>query len=386
MMPGPSPSVHGALKKKSRTVYKGAMGGPRTAVVVALLLAGAQANAADSLLFLGSPAQSEAADREVVEAATIYTRDLGVTIRVLTRAAPVVVSPQGVADVAALARAAGARLAFWFAPRAHAMGVSGAILYTVGRDGVQDTHALPVPGPDGPELHRAIGLKLRAVLTGAPIAGPTVPMPRPAPTTGAASRPDRAPAPTASAPAPGAATTAAQVPPGRDREVRVRLGTGYWLTVPASGTHLRQGVAIEASVQPHPLVEAHLGLDVTTKVEATATTGVATLLDLPVRAGARLVLHRARLTLGLGPLVSLPVLSAHGLATDGTSGRSTKVAAGLGASAVVRYELWRRVSVGVRLLFERTLPHTRFLIDQTPAIDDGTWLVGLGVGVSFVAR
>ncbi|MBI5482010.1 MAG: hypothetical protein HY906_24355 [Deltaproteobacteria bacterium] len=363
------------------------MGASRSAIVLAVLLIGAPARAADALLFLGSPEHDEAEERAVVEAAIIYTRDLGVTIRVLPRAPPAAVSPESVAEVAAVARAGGARLVFWYAPRTRGVTAAGVVLYTVGRDGVHETHALVVPGPATPELHRALGLKLRAVLTGAARAEPSVPMPRPSVAPGAGplrpGTPSAAAAPTS---APASPTTGPPgTPPAKSRRLRMRLATSYWLTVPASGTLLRQGLAVEAAAQPHPLVEAHLGLDLTTRPAVTGASGVATLLDLPIRAGARLLLRRGRWALGLGPVVSLHVLSATGLATDGTAGSSTQATAGLGAVAVARLEVWSHMSLDVRLLLERTLPHTRFLLNGAPAIDDGTLLVGVGVGVSFVA-
>jgi hypothetical protein len=355
------------------------MGAARWAILVGLVALAAPPAAAETLLFLRAPAQTEAEVSAVLEQVAIYTRDLGVAISVRSEAPPATVTGGAIAATAALARAAGARLVFWYAPR---IGEAGTVLYTVGGDGVRDTHALIVAG--AADLPRVLALKLRAVVTGAVHAEPSVPLPPPA-SPPAASVTASTPAAAAAATAPVAALAAAAAPAAAPARRGVRVATGYWLTVPAGGALTRQGLAVEVAAQPRPALEVHLGLDFTTKPAVTGAGGVATLFDLPVRLGARLLLRRGGWTFGLGPLASLHVLSATGLALDGVAGGATRATAGLGAAVLARRDVSERTTVEVRVLFERTVPHTRFLLHGTPAIDDGTWLLGLGAAVGFVA-
>jgi hypothetical protein len=129
--------------------------------------------------------------RALLDAVAVYTRDLGLAVRAAADPLPVPGDAAAARSAAATLRAQGARLGFWCEMRP---GDDVAVLTVVGGDGHLELHLVERTGAHEAELYRAIGLKLRSVLTGTAIPEPPRPPP-PAPP---------APAPTATVPAIGA--------------------------------------------------------------------------------------------------------------------------------------------------------------------------------------
>ena len=174
----------------------------RLILLAGLMLGEGPAAGQETILWFGSQAPTDLDQAALLQAVAVYTRDLRLTVRALaaTRLAP---TPAGAAQAVPLLRAADARLAFWCEGTA-AMGQ--VVLYTVDANGALETHAIEGISAAGPELYRAIALKLRSVVadTGAP-AGSEAAAGRAAPA-----------APGVAAPgAPGVAAPAAPPPPAQ---------------------------------------------------------------------------------------------------------------------------------------------------------------------------
>ncbi|HEY3357805.1 MAG TPA: hypothetical protein VGQ83_31425 [Polyangia bacterium] len=344
----------------------------RAALLLTLTVAAVPAAADGTVLFLSAGERSRLDEGALLDAVAIYTRDLGLVVRV-ELGAPAALTPAAVALVLARARAAGARLVFWCTAH-RGPGGGTIVLYTVAGDGgrAPEVHEAPVPGP-APDVDRALALKLRAILTGAVALDPMV-----------ARRAIPLPAP-ASAAAPATGAGGAAPPPRAGPRRRAQVAAGYWLTAPRHAELIRQGLSVEAATTLGAHLEAHVGLEVTTRPSISEATGIATLLDLPIRLGARGLLRRGRWGVGGGPVVTVHVLAASGLAPDGARGDSTQVSIGLGAAALARRRISSHLSVDLRLLIERTVPRTRFLLGGLPAIDEGALLLGAGLALGFAA-
>ncbi len=362
-----------------------------SALTLALLSASARAEAAQAIVFLGG-ARPALDDARLLDAVAVYTRDLRLEVHRRPGAAPGEVTAQTLGAVVALVRGEQARLAFWYVVRP----AGDTVLYAVGLDGERPlVSALPVAGGPGPELDRALALKLRAILTGAADSEPRIATPEPVVEVGPAVKPEISPRPEVTpepspSPSPSPSTSAVPSPSPSPAAAasssagRSWLGAaGYWLTVPASGDFVRHGVALEAARRLRGAFEVHAGLEVSTGAELVGDTGIGTLSDLPVRVGARVLFRRGRVTVGLGPVASLHVLSASGLAREGGEGEALRFGGGLGGELLARVGLRGHMSADLRLLVERTLPHTRFLIQGAPVLDQGAVLFGVGLGLSF---
>ncbi|MCC6994408.1 MAG: hypothetical protein IT370_07250 [Deltaproteobacteria bacterium] len=373
------------------------MRGGRAAVALALALligsASARAEAAQAILFLGGtrPALDDA---RLLDAVAVYTRDLRLEVHRRPGAAPAEVTAQSLGAVVALVRGEQARLAFWYVVRP----AGDTVLYAVGLDGERPlVSALPVAGGPGPELDRALALKLRAILTGAAQDEPRIATPEPVAVEvkpQVSPRPELKPSPSPTpSPSPSPSPTPSPSPVSRGAVPSPSplapaggawLGAaGYWLTVPSSGDFVRHGVALEAARRLRGAFEVHAGLEVSTGAELVGATGIGTLSDFPLRVGARVLFRRGRVTVGLGPVAALHVLSASGLAREGGSGEALRFGGGLGGELLARVGLRGHMSADLRVLVERTLPHTRFLIEGAPVLDQGAVLFGVGVGLSF---
>lgn len=349
----------------------------RMAVTLSLLLACARTAAAGPrTLVLLHATQPAADDAALAQAVSIYTRDLDYDLQVGGDVAPEI-TPEGLGRVIAYVRGSGARMAFW--TESHRR--DEAVLYAVGIvEGRVAMNALRVVGVVGHELHRALALKVRAVLTGAadeeknePLPPPKLPPPPPA-------------APRVvyvQVPAPPPAVMAPPPPPYR---ARFRLAVDYRATLPVADLGLvRHGVAVDASLPIGRVVELALGVDVATSPSKQIAAGLASLFDLPLRLSVRARLERSRLRLAGGAVVSLHVLSATAIGFDGTRGDATRVAAGLGGEVVAQARLTEHMALDARVLVEGLVPDEKFQLHGSLAIDAGGALVGLGAGLVFSA-
>ena len=370
------------------------MGTGRAAVALALALliggASARADAAQAIVFLGG-ARPALDDARLLDAVAVYTRDLRLEVHRRPGAAPGEITAQSLGAVVALVRGERARLAFWYVVRP----AGDTVLYTVGLDGERPlVNALPVAGGPGPELDRALALKLRAILTGAadseprlatpdPVVEPAKPEPAVTPSPSPSPSPSASPSPPPS-PSPSPSPSASTPRAGAAGASKSWLGAaGYWLTVPTSGDFVRHGVALDVARRLRGAFEVHAGLEVSTGAELVGETGIGTLSDLPLRIGARVLFRRSRVAVALGPVASLHVLSASGLAREGGRGEALRFGAGVGGELLGRVGLRGQMAAELRVLVERTLPHTRFLIEGAPLLDQGAVLFGVGVGLSF---
>jgi hypothetical protein len=357
----------------------------RLGLVLLSLAVAAQARAGARTLILLHGTQPAAEDAALAQAVTIYSRDLDYEVQ---RSGDVVpeITPEGLGRVVAFVRQSGARMAFWAESRAATPPRKNeAVLYAVGNvNGRIAINALRVRGVVGPELDRALALKVRAVLTGAADVEPNEPLPPPKlppppPVAAPAANPPprivyvNVPVPTPTTP-----------PPPAPRP-RFRLAADYRLTLPQNPALLRHGVYVDASLPLGRFVELFLGVDVATAPAQQIAAGLASLFDLPLRLGLRARLERGRWRFLLGAVASLHVLSATAVGFDGTRGDATRLSAGLGGELDVQARLTEHMSADLRFLAEGLVPDERFQLHGALAIDAGGALFGLGAGLSFSA-
>jgi hypothetical protein len=316
--------------------------GGTIALAILLMAAPAAGDAGGTVLFLTAP-QPVADDAAIAEAVAIYTRDLGLVVRQVARA-PSENGPERVAEVAALVRAEGARLAFWVRPGGPE---GGQVLCAVSRSS-PSLIEVKLAGVEG-DRARALALEVRALVTGG------VDPPKP---------------------------TGPVVEPRRD--ARLLLALGYRLTLPTDTALLRQGIVVEAALPLGRYLEPWLALELTTAPTRTVgNQGQASLLDVPIRTGLHALWRRGRATLGLGPTFALHLVMATALGTDGTSGSAFRVEAGLGGDLLGRVRITDRIAVELHFLVEELLPNNHFQLHGTPALDGGGLLFGLGATLVF---
>lgn len=179
-----------------------------------------------------------------------------------------------------------------------------------------------------------------------------------------------------------AASLAAAADEGR---TWLRLSGGYRLTVPTDPAQIRHALFIEGALPLGRVVELTLATEMATEPTGVVDGGAVTLLDVPLRAGARAVLTRGRLRFGGGPLVTLHVLAATEIVTGSGRADDVRVAAGLGADAVLQIALTSHVGVDVRVLAEGIVPRQRFVVGGQTALDVGPALFGVATGLVFSA-
>jgi len=373
----------------------------------------------------------------LLDAVAIYTRDLGVTVlRSNDRRRPLA-EPSALADISELLRSRNARLAFWCQTRADGRSVE--LVVTDGRR-YTTREAFERDGPAGPEIYRAIALKLRAALTGpeppSPAASPNrdrgernaaqppigrgaPPGPegagdatssgagdrvRPADAPRSAARPPApriepsVPAPPSEAsPAPALARPAspalpsetslgmgpAQSPPPH----LVSLAVGYALSRPSGSAPWRNAAAIHGMASFDRRAEIDLGLEVAPAAERDVPTGFVSVTDLPLRLGARLVHRSGVYLLAAGALVGVHALFA--TATASSADRATEstrvLAASFGLELLARGPSVRGFAPEVRLFGEVNAPNTRFRVRGATALEPGALTVGLGLGIAVPA-
>jgi hypothetical protein len=355
----------------------------RLLLVLVSLAVAARARAGARTLVLLHSTQPAAEDAALAQAVTIYSRDLDYDVQRSDDVIPEI-TPEGLGRVVAFVRQSGARMAFWADPRAGTQPRKNeAVLYAVGNiNGRIAINALRVRGLVGPELDRALALKVRAVLTGAadvepnePLPPPKLPPPAPPVEPRAGPPPPRIVYVNVPLPAP-------PLPPYR---ARFRLAANYRLTLPQNTALMRHGVYLDASLPLGRFVELALGVDVASAPTQQISVGLASLFDLPLRLGLRARLERGRWRFLVGAVASLHVLVATAIGFDGTRGDATRVAAGLGGELDLQARLVGHMSADLRVLAEGLVPDEKFQLHGALAIDAGGALFGIGAGLSFSA-
>jgi hypothetical protein len=306
--------------------------------------------------------------RALLDAVGVYTRDLGLTVRAAPDPVAVPADAPSARDAAAALRAQGARLGFWCEMRA---GADVAVLTVVAADGHLELHVVERTGAHEAELYRAIGLKLRSVLTGT-----AIPEPPPA----------RATPPAATTPVPAAApvpTVSAQALPPATRRPFVSLG--YRFSSPVDSAKPRHALAIEGALGLGPVLEIAAGTELATRLEQPGNNGdTISLFDWPITAGARFVRRGSRFTVGGGAFAAVHLLWASATGSDGMSGSSFVVSGGAGAELLARLRLAGGLAAEARLFAEVPVPTTSYSLRGTEVLNFGT-RAGVGVGVAFPA-
>ena len=327
----------------------------------------APAGDATVLWFRSSDAAATIDARALLDAVAVYTRDLGLTVRAAADPAPVPADAPAAREASAALRAQGARLGFWCELRP---GADVAVLTVIGTDGHLELHLVERTGAHEAELYRAIGLKLRSVLTGTAVPEPT-PVPPPA-------APPPAPALAASVP-----TVAARAePPSPARRPFVSLG--YRLSSPVDNASARHALAIDARLPLGLLVEIYAGTELAARREDVVDTDTLSIFDWPLIAGARVVRRGGRATFGGGVFAALHLLWASASGTDGMSERSFTAGGGTGAELLARLHLGGAVAGELRVYAEVPFPTTHFSLRGHEAVDLGA-RAGAGLGLVFPA-
>jgi hypothetical protein len=362
-------------------------------ISTALLGAGAPpATANDPVVLWLGPFGSGALDgAALLEAVSVYTRDLSLETRTATDVSPPTPAARdaGVdAGAGAAIRAHGARLGFWCEPAPDAQTTA---LIIVDGEGRLEVRVVDSAGLDGPELHRAIALKLRAVLAatiGPDAAAISGEAPR---ATSASGKPALVVPPSASATAPadsgargGAGVVAvAVVPPAARGPGRIFAALGYRVSTSLGSGAVQQGAAGEAGARLGRAVELALGAALETRANGNVSAGTVSLFDLPIDVGARWVRRGpGRLSWGGGPFAAVHLSWATATASTGARQTSFDLGGGVGVAALVRGALGQGIAGEARLYTELPLPSTTYWVQGTPVLDRGA-RVGLGLSLLF---
>ena len=277
---------------------------------------------AQTILWFRSADTATIDARALLDAVAVYTRDLGLEVRAAPEATPVPADASAATAATATLRAQGARLGFWCELRA---GADVAVLTVVAPDGHLELHLVERTGAQEAELYRAIGLKLRSVLTGTAT-------PEPAPRRAA----PPAPSPTASPPAGGSPSTSASAPrPRRPRHRHGVLSHRSAIACRCRSTPRRPACARDrrgAADRPAPGVA--LGTALAPRIEEQVGTDTLSIFDWPITAGARIVRRRPGVTFGGGLFAALHLRWASATGADaGMAQSATSFTAGAGAGA-----------------------------------------------------
>jgi hypothetical protein len=309
--------------------------------------------------------------RALLDAVAVYTRDLGLAVQAVPEAAPVPSDASAATAATATLRAQGARLGFWCELRP---GADVAVLTVVAPDGHLELHLVERTGAHEAELYRAIGLKLRSVLTGTAT-------PEPAP--------PRAPPP-ASPPAgtitPDVGVRAEAAPPPAPLR-RPFVSLGYRVSMPFDAASPRHALAIEGAMPVGRLLELALGTALAPRIEERVDTDSLSVFDWPITAGARIVRRRPRVTLGGGLFAGLHLRWASAAGADAgmaQSSTSFTAGAGVGAEALARIRLTGALAGELRVYAELPLPTTHYTLRGAEAVELGP-RGGVGLGLAFPA-
>jgi hypothetical protein len=347
------------------------------------------------VLWLG-PFEAGALDgAALLEAVSVYTRDLSLETRTATDVPPPTPAARdaGVdAAAGAALRAHGARLGFWCEPAPDARTTALIIVDGEGRLAVR---VVDSAGLDRPELHRAIALKLRAVLAatigpeaaaisgGAPRAPPSSPAPAVVvPPASAAVRTDSAASGSAGA------VVVATAPPFSRGPSRFFAAIGYRVSTPLGSGAIQQGAAAEAGARLGSALELATGAAIETRATGSSGAEGVSLFDLPIELEARWVRrgrHPSRLSSlswGGGAFAAVHLTWATATAALGARQTSFDLGGGIGVAALVRGALGGGVAGEARLYAELPLPSTTYWVAGVPVLDRGA-RVGLGLALVF---
>jgi hypothetical protein len=353
------------------------------------------AAAQETILWFGPQAPTDLDEAALLQAVAVYTRDLRLTVRAIAETR-MPRTPAGGAKAVALLRDLDARLAFW----CEGTSTSGdVVLYTVDAKGAIDAHPIQGTALAGPELYRAIALKLRSVVAGTeppptpdadPRKGSTAPAtspgsadshaPPPGKTEGAGKPPS--PGSPSAAPAPVETVAVAGRPGAPQTHSKLSGAIGYRLSVPTGDAPWRHALALEGAFAIARRVEITLGGELAPSVEGQVAAGRVSLFDLPIRAGARWVRPGPRLWLAAGAFGALHLLSAQATDPAGNQATTFTAAAGAGLEALGRIPFGPAIAGELRLFAEAIAPRTVFWVGGTPAIELGA-RVGAGLGLAF---
>jgi hypothetical protein len=298
--------------------------------------------------------------RALLDAVAIYTRDLGLTVRAAAEPRAVPGDAASAREASVVLRAQGARLGFWCEMRA---GADVAVLTVVGGDGHLELHLVERTGAHEAELYRAIGLKLRSVLTGTAIPEP----PRPPP-------------PAALVPVVPTVAAAAAPPPSTHPFATV----GYQLSTPVASASARHALAIDGALPVGRLLEIAVGTELGPRLEQAANGDRLSLFDWPITAGVRVVRSGARTSFGGGVFAAVHLLWASATSGAGARDSSFTGAAGGGVEVLARFRLTGALAGQVRAYVEVPLPTTRYQLDGTEVAAVST-RAGLGLGLALPA-
>jgi hypothetical protein len=308
--------------------------------------------------------------RALLDAVAVYTRDLGLTVRAAAEPAPVPADARSARDAATALRAQAARLGFWCEMRP---GADVAVLTVVGADAHLELHLVERTGAHEAELYRAIGLKLRSVLTGT-----AVPEPPPAPRAPPPAVP--APEPPATPPTIGARAEPATPSPAR----RPFLSLGYRFSSPVDDASPRHALAIDGALPLGRFVEIDAGTELAPRRADTVDTDTISIFDWPIIAGARVVRRSGRATLGGGLFAALHLLWASANGGDGMTQSAFTAAGGAGAELLGRLHLTGALAAELRVYAEVPVPTTHFSLRGHQAVDMGA-RAGAGLSLAFPA-
>ena len=369
------------------------------ALAVALLGAGSPPMPAGDpvVLWLGSFEAGALDGAALLEAVSVYTRDLSLETRTATDVPPPTSAAReaGIDAAAGVAiRAHGARLGFWCEPAADGKTTT---LIIVDGEGRLEVRLVDSAGLDGPERYRAIALKLRAVLAATigpeaaatpgatPRAASSAPVVIVSPPAGAA------PAAADSVAAGGAgAEVVATALPGTPASGRFFAALGYRVSTPFGSGSIQQGAAAEAGARLGRAAELVLGLALETRMTSGTGAGTVSLFDLPIAVEARWVRRGSRssrssrlsrLSWGGGAFAAVHLLWATATDPTGAQQASFDLGGGAGVAALVRGSLGRGVAGEARLYAELPFPRTTYWVQGAPVLDLGA---RLGLGLAFV--
>jgi hypothetical protein len=322
----------------------------------------------------------------LLETVAVYTRDLNLETRTATGVAPPAPAARAAgrdAEAGAAVRARGARLGFWCEPASDGKATS---LIIVDAEGRVEVRVIDGAGP-GPELYRAIALKLRAVL--AATIGPeaaasrAAPAPAPAPETPAPAPAAAAAPPAAPAVAAPTATTVAAPPPPPSGG-RFFGALGYRISTPIGSGSFQQGLTAELGARPGRGLELALSLAAETHATDSASIGTVSVFDLPIAVEARVLRGGRRFAWGGGGFLAAHLLWATATDAAGATQTSRNLDGGIGLTALARGALGGGLSGEARLYAELALPPTYYWVGPTQVLELGP-RVGLALALVFPA-
>jgi hypothetical protein len=257
-----------------------------------------------------------------------------------------------------------------------------ASLTVVAPDGQLEVHLVERTGAHEAELHRAIALKLRSVLTGTATPEPAVRVP---------AQPVVPPAPPPPAPPPRApAATVVRAPPPAPSPApgsRLFASVGYRVSTPIDAASPRHALAIDGALALGRQFEIDAGTEVAPRRTQRLTDGGGTdtlsIFDWPITVGARLVRRGPRFSFGGGLFAACHLLWATATADDGQASSFTAMG-GAGADVIGRARLAPGLAAELRLYAEIPVPTTGYTVRGTPAVDVGA-RAGAGLGLAFPA-